>query len=56
MGAPFRGSSRLLAHLHWWPMPRFSKYLIFYQVQGAVVVVVRVLHSSRDRDTELEGS
>ena len=33
----------------------FRKYLVFYQVSGTDVEIIRVLHGSRDTETILEG-
>jgi plasmid stabilization system protein ParE len=34
--------------IRFWPLRRFPKYLILYRVFGSSIVLVRLLHSSRD--------
>jgi toxin ParE1/3/4 len=38
-----------------WPIPRFAKYLIFYQPLENGIDVIRVLHGAQDVDRLLEG-
>ena len=37
-----------------WPVPGFSKYLIFYQVSKDQIRVLRILHGARDIPTLFE--
>jgi toxin ParE1/3/4 len=37
-----------LSDVRMWPVPKFSRYLIFYQVTEDSMKVLRVLHSARD--------
>ena len=37
-----------LTHLRMWPIPGYSNMLVFYDVLGDDLRVVRILHSSRD--------
>ena len=37
-----------LANLRMWPLPHYPNVLVFYDVQGESLRVVRILHSSRD--------
>ena len=37
-----------LAGVRRWPVPKFSRYLIFYQVTEDSIRVLRVLHGARD--------
>ncbi len=37
-----------LAGLRMWPVPDFTRYVIFYQAKPSAIVVVRVVHSARD--------
>ena len=50
---PFAGverpySNRLLSGLRMWFVHGFERYLIFYRVEDRRILIVRVLHSSRD--------
>lgn len=36
------------ANMRMWPVPKFSKYLIFYRTAGEFLEVLRVLHGSQD--------
>lgn len=37
-----------LMGIRMWPVPGFSRYIIFYQANEAQVRVLRILHSARD--------
>ena len=37
-----------LGTVRMWPVPKFSRFLVFYQVTRTTVEVIRVLHSARD--------
>jgi toxin ParE1/3/4 len=37
-----------LAGVRLWPVPKFSRYLIFYQVTEDSIRILRVLHGARD--------
>jgi toxin ParE1/3/4 len=57
---PTLGSARAYsapsaAGIRVWAVPRFPKYLIFYQVTADAVEVVRVLHSARNLDEVFAG-
>jgi toxin ParE1/3/4 len=42
------GSKPSYANLRVWPIKGFERYLIFYQIVGNEVEVVRILHGARD--------
>jgi toxin ParE1/3/4 len=48
MGAPRGYLNSRLQGLRMWPVPGFTRYLIFYRFTGEVVEVIRVLHGSQD--------
>ena len=48
MGQIWPSPDPRLADLRFWPIPRFEKYLVFYQPTDEGILVVRVLHSARD--------
>jgi len=55
---PFKGAAREFAHaeladLRLWFVQGFEKCLIFYRVTDSAVMIVRVLHSSRDLENML---
>ena len=37
-----------LSGVRMWPVPKFSRYLIFYQITEDSIRILRVLHGSRD--------
>ena len=43
-----------LAGVRVWPVPKFSRYLIFYQVTQDSIRILRVLHGARDIPSLLE--
>ena len=58
---PFKGAAREFAHaeladLRLWFVQGFEKCLIFYRVTDGAVMIVRVLHSSRDLESILSRS
>ncbi|HQU92073.1 MAG TPA: type II toxin-antitoxin system RelE/ParE family toxin [Pyrinomonadaceae bacterium] len=53
IGPPFRSDNPKLIDLRMWFVKGFEKYLIFYRPYGNYLEVVRVLHSSQDRDAIL---
>lgn len=48
IGAQREFANPRLAGIRMWPVPEFSRYLIFYQHNDDEIRVLRVLHSSRD--------
>ncbi len=42
--------NRLWPNLRQYVLKKFKSYLIYYQVEGTVLQVVRILHGARDRD------
>jgi len=54
LGTTCKSSNTRLNSIRMWPVPKFSKYLIFYQVTEDSICVLRVLHGSRDIPVILE--
>lgn len=54
IGTRCRFRSVELQGLRRWFVQGFEKYLIFYQVIGDTLEIVRLIHSSRDIETALE--
>ncbi|MCC7142211.1 MAG: type II toxin-antitoxin system RelE/ParE family toxin [Candidatus Eisenbacteria bacterium] len=54
LGAPRASLNASLLTLRMWPIPDFSKVLIFYLETADGIEVVRVLHASRDRERILD--
>jgi toxin ParE1/3/4 len=42
-----------LKNIRQWPIKGFKKLLLFYQIDNASILIIRVLHTSRDIDGEL---
>ena len=56
VGARYQSNRAELSALRFWPVRRFTNYLIFYRVSGTPkrLHIVRVLHGARDMPTVLE--
>ena len=48
MGVRRDYNNPVYANMRMWPVPKFSKYLIFYRTAGEFLEVLRVLHGSQD--------
>lgn len=48
IGALREFANSRLAGVRAWPVPKFSRYLIFYQVTQDSIRILRVLHGARD--------
>jgi toxin ParE1/3/4 len=48
MGAIRTYQNSGLGEMRMWPVPKFSKYLIFYRVFGSDLEILRVLHGAQD--------
>ena len=56
IGPRYQSNRRELSGLRFWPVRRFTNYLIFYRVTGTPrrLHIVRILHGARDVPTVLE--
>lgn len=48
IGSLWEFANPRLAGVRVWPVPKFSRYLIFYQVTQDSIRILRVLHGARD--------
>jgi toxin ParE1/3/4 len=48
MGARYGHGHPALAELHYFPVARFPKYIVFYQPIAGGIRIIRVLHGARD--------
>lgn len=48
IGSIWEFSNPRLSGIRMWPVPQFSKYLIFYQITEDSIRIIRVLHGARD--------
>ncbi|MFT3881256.1 MAG: type II toxin-antitoxin system RelE/ParE family toxin [Gemmatales bacterium] len=48
LGRVWSSTSPKLKGIRCWPVPRFSKYVIFYRPLGDGIELLRVLHSKRN--------
>jgi len=54
IGSVRRFNNPRLSGVRVWPVPKFTKYLIFYQVTADSVRMLRILHGARDIPALLE--
>jgi toxin ParE1/3/4 len=53
MGSPWETSNSNFSGLRFHRIPQFKRYFIFYKKTPEAIVIVRVLHASRDLETIL---
>ena len=53
MGPLYGFAAPDLADLHFWPIRRFTNFLIFYRIRPDEVGIVRVLHGARDLESAM---
>lgn len=52
-GSPWISTNPALFDLRWTRVKNFHSYLLFLRLRGTVLELVRILHASRDLDSEL---
>jgi toxin ParE1/3/4 len=53
-GSPYALEHPALADVRMTPIQRFTRYLIFYRVEGDAVQLLRIVHGARDLPTLLD--
>lgn len=48
-----RSIGRELEDVRFYTVNRFRSYVVYYRIEGRVLVVLRVLHGSEDRNAKL---